>query len=54
MAIMFLPQMLGARDLPFPRLSAFGFFAFLVGGFFSAARCSSVRHRVAAGLCTRR
>ena len=33
-AVMFLPQMLGARDLPFPRLSAFGFFAFLLGGIF--------------------
>jgi cytochrome c oxidase subunit I+III len=33
-AIMFLPQMLGARDLPFPRLSAFGFFAFVLGGIF--------------------
>lgn len=33
-AIMLLPQMLGARDLPFPRLSAFGFWAFLIGGLF--------------------
>jgi cytochrome c oxidase subunit I+III len=33
-AVMFLPQMLGARDLPFPRLSAFGFWAFLIGGMF--------------------
>lgn len=33
-AVMFLPQMLGARDLPFPRLSAFGFWAFLIGGLF--------------------
>ena len=36
-AILFLPQMLGARDLPFPRLSAFGFWAFLLGGLFLAA-----------------
>ncbi|HEY0873849.1 MAG TPA: cbb3-type cytochrome c oxidase subunit I, partial [Vicinamibacterales bacterium] len=35
-AVMFLPQMLGARDLPFPRLSAFGFWAFLIGGIFLA------------------
>ncbi|MGE0448212.1 MAG: cytochrome c oxidase subunit I [Vicinamibacterales bacterium] len=35
-AVMFLPQMLGARDLPFPRLSAFGFWAFLIGGLFLA------------------
>ena len=27
MSILFLPQMLGARDLPFPRLSAFGYWA---------------------------
>ncbi|MGE3509074.1 MAG: cytochrome c oxidase subunit I [Vicinamibacterales bacterium] len=33
-AVMFLPQVLGARDLPFPRLSAFGFWAFLIGGLF--------------------
>ncbi|NOT45317.1 MAG: cytochrome c oxidase subunit I [Acidobacteria bacterium] len=33
-AVMLLPQFLGARDLPFPRLSAFGFWAFLIGGVF--------------------
>jgi cytochrome c oxidase subunit I+III len=33
-AVLFLPQTLGARDLPFPRLSAFGFWAFLIGGVF--------------------
>ena len=33
-AVLLLPQMLGARDLPFPRLSAFGFWAFLIGGLF--------------------
>jgi cytochrome c oxidase subunit I+III len=33
-AIMLLPQMTGARDLPFPRLSAFGFWCFLLGGLF--------------------
>ena len=38
MGILLLPQMLGARDLPFPRLSAFAFWAYLVGGlvFFSS------------------
>ena len=37
MGILLLPQMLGARDLPFPRLGAFAFWAYLVGGlvFFS-------------------
>jgi cytochrome c oxidase subunit I+III len=33
-SILFLPQMLGARDLPFPRLSSYGFWAFLIGGAF--------------------
>jgi cytochrome c oxidase subunit I+III len=33
-AVILLPQMLGARDLPFPRLSAFGFWSFLLGGIF--------------------
>lgn len=33
-AIILLPQLLGARDLPFPRLSAFGFWCFLIGGGF--------------------
>jgi len=33
-SIMVLPQMLGARDLPFPRLSAYGFWSFLLGGIF--------------------
>ena len=33
-AILVLPSMLGARDLPFPRLSAFGFWCFLIGGLF--------------------
>ncbi|MER9652867.1 cytochrome c oxidase subunit I [Mesorhizobium sp. M0152] len=33
-AIFLLPPMLGARELPFPRLGAFGFWSFLVGGIF--------------------
>jgi cytochrome c oxidase subunit I+III len=32
MGILLLPQMLGARDLPFPRLGAFAFWAYLIGG----------------------
>ena len=31
-----LPMLLGTRDLPFPRLSAFGFWSFLIGGVFVA------------------
>ncbi|MFO7304082.1 MAG: cytochrome c oxidase subunit I [Gammaproteobacteria bacterium] len=31
-AILLLPAMLGARDLPFPRLSAYAFWAYFVGG----------------------
>ena len=33
-SILILPQMLGARDLPFPRLSAYGFWCYLIGGIF--------------------
>ncbi|HMR32357.1 MAG TPA: cytochrome c oxidase subunit I [Geminicoccaceae bacterium] len=33
-AIFLLPAMLGARELPFPLLSAFGFWSFLIGGVF--------------------
>ena len=32
MGILLLPNMLGARDLPFPRLSAYAFWAYAVGG----------------------
>src|SRR5690606_29339128 len=38
-SILVLPSVLGARDLPFPRLSAFGFLCFLIGGVFV---CGSV------------
>ncbi len=33
-AIFLLPAMVGARELPFPRLSAFGFWCFFIGGVF--------------------
>lgn len=33
-SILLLPAFLGARDMPFPRLSAYGFWAFLIGGLF--------------------
>jgi cytochrome c oxidase subunit I+III len=38
MGILLLPNMLGARDLPFPRLSAYAFWAYFIGGlvFFSS------------------
>jgi len=32
LGILLLPQMLAARDLPFPRLSAYAFWAYLIGG----------------------
>jgi cytochrome c oxidase subunit I+III len=38
-SILLLPQMLGARDLPFPRLSAFGFWVYVIGGTFF---CSAI------------
>ena len=31
-AVYLLPGMLGARDLPFPRLGAYAFWAYLIGG----------------------
>ncbi|NDV51143.1 cytochrome c oxidase subunit I [Salipiger sp. PrR003] len=43
-AILILPEILGARDLPFPRLSAFGYWCFLIGGIFV---CGSVFFGVA-------
>jgi len=33
-SILLLPGFLGARDMPFPRLSAYGFWSFLIGGVF--------------------
>jgi cytochrome c oxidase subunit I+III len=33
-SIAILPEMLAARDLPFPRLSAYGFWCFVIGGIF--------------------
>jgi cytochrome c oxidase subunit I+III len=32
MAVMLLPQMLAARDLPFPRLSAYSYWTYAIGG----------------------
>jgi cytochrome c oxidase subunit I+III len=43
-SIMVLPEMLGARDLPFPRLSAFGFWSFVLGGVFV---CGSIFFKAA-------
>lgn len=43
-AIIILPEILGARDLPFPRLSAFGFWCFVIGGVFV---CGSIFFGVA-------
>jgi len=43
-AILLLPEMLGARDLPFPRLSAYGYWCFLIGGIFV---CGSIFFGVA-------
>ena len=31
-AVYLLPSVLGARDLPFPRLSAYAFWAYAIGG----------------------
>ncbi len=34
LSILILPEILRARDMPFPRLSAYGFWCFVIGGFF--------------------
>jgi cytochrome c oxidase subunit I+III len=51
MAIYLLPAMLAARDLPFPRLSAYAFWAYAVAASSSSAACSSISRRTAAGSC---
>jgi cytochrome c oxidase subunit 1/cytochrome c oxidase subunit I+III len=33
-SILILPEVLRARDMPFPRLSAYGYWCFVIGGFF--------------------
>nr|MBA3325812.1 cbb3-type cytochrome c oxidase subunit I [Paracoccaceae bacterium] len=33
-AILIIPNMLGARDLPFPRMGAYAFWAYFIGGMF--------------------
>ena len=33
-SMLLMPSMLGTRDLPFPRLSAYGYWCFLIGGVF--------------------
>ena len=43
-SILILPALLGARDLPFPRLSAYGYWCFLIGGVFV---CGSIFFDVA-------
>lgn len=43
-AIFLLPPMIGARELPFPRLGAFGFWSFFLGGIFV---CGSIFFDVA-------
>ena len=36
-----VPLMIGARDMAFPRLNAFGFWIFLFGGFFFTSATSA-------------
>jgi cytochrome c oxidase subunit I+III len=49
-AVFLLPAMLAARDLPFPRLSAYAYWAYAIGGLMS----SSGSRRMAAGSCIHR
>jgi hypothetical protein len=53
-ALYFLPKLLGARDMAFPRLSAFGYWCYLFGGSMLIGRWSPASRRTAAGSCTRR
>ena len=43
-SILILPQLLGSREMPFPRLSAFSFWCFLIGGVFL---CGSIFFKIA-------
>jgi heme/copper-type cytochrome/quinol oxidase subunit 1 len=45
LAVYLLPNMLGARDLPFPRLSAYAFWATRSAAWPSSARSSSASRR---------
>ncbi len=45
--------MLGARDLPFPRLSAYSFWCYLIGGIFVCGSLFFNAARGVAGLCIR-
>ena len=56
MGVLLLPQMLGARDLPFPRLSAYRVLGLCRSAepSFSSHASSSVSRRPAAGSCIRR
>ncbi len=49
----FLPLMIGARDMAFPKLNALSYWLLLAGGIVFYARCSSIRPR-RAGRPTRR
>lgn len=51
--VLLLPQMLAARDLPFPRLSAYAFWAYAVGGLAFFASLFVGLAPTAAGSCTR-
>ena len=48
----FVPLMIGARDMAFPRLNAFGYWVFLAGGSSCTRRSSSGRPRTTGGSTT--
>lgn len=52
-AVLLLPNMLGARDLPFPRLSAYAYWAYAIGGLVFFAASSWAWRPTAAGSCIR-
>lgn len=53
-AVYLLPGMLGARDLPFPRLSAYAFWAYAIGGIAFFCTIFLACRPMAAGSCIRR
>ena len=49
----FVPLMIGARDMAFPRLNALSFWLLLFGGIVFYARCSGIRPKRAGGAIRR-
>nr|WP_255505499.1 cbb3-type cytochrome c oxidase subunit I [Alkalisalibacterium limincola] len=53
-ALYLIPKMIGARDVPYPRMTAFGYWCYLFGGIFLYSSFFFGAPPTAAGSCTRR